>query len=283
MDWYVLGKQLRRNMCSLRMLSVCIASLLLMVIQYWTTHHASYAILDSEPTFLREVMLFSQYGTGTGLYLFLVPFLAALLGSGVVALERHDARFMAVAIRAGRTRFLRTSMMSGILSGAIGGVMPLVINLCVAAAANPYLSFIEGTEVDAHGTYIPKYVLISSRSWMYPLYQQSQILCIIVMVLLVAVISGLYAAVGVGASLFLKRRHVELIVPFVSSLGWWMLPALTNGLVPDQWSHIIFLHIGPGDIDELRIQNVVGLVLTICLLSAAAVALLLVGERQDER
>lgn len=283
MDRYILARRLRRDLLSPRMAVILLASLLLIGVQWWTTDHASYVIADSAPNFLRDVMLFSQYGTGSGLYLFLLPFLAALAGSGAVSTERHYSRLGEVVVRDGRARFLRTSMVSGWISGAVGGVLPLVLNLCWAAACNPHLEFIDGTEFDAQGMFLQRYVLISSMSWMYPVYRVSQVLCIVVVVLLVAAISGLYAALGVGVSFFVRRRYVELIVPFVASLAWWMLPALTGGLVPDQWSHVIFLSIGPGSTDGVRAQNVVGLALTVALLAGASAGLLMAQERRDER
>lgn len=284
MDRYVLAHQFRHNLLSLRMGVILLASLLLIGMQYWTTNHASYVILDSAPNFLRDVMLFSQYGTGSGLYLFLMPFLAALAGGGVFSEERYSARLWELTVRDGRSRFLRTSMVSGWISGAVGGVLPLVLNLCWAAARNPHLEFIDGTEISAEGIALNRYVLISSMSWIYPVYHYNQVLCIVLVVAMVAVISGLYAALGVGISFFVRRRYVELIIPFAVNLVWWMLPALTGGLVPDQWSPIIFLSVGPGTNGGwLRQQNVVGLALTIALLAVSAIVLLVVEERRDER
>lgn len=283
MDRYVLWKQLRLNLLGPRIVVIVAASLLLIGVQYWTTNHASYVILDSASNFLRDVMLFSQYGTGSGLYLFLLPFFAALVGSGAISTERHYSRLGELVVRDGRARFLRTSMMSGWISGAVGGVLPLVMNLCWAAARNPHLEFIDGAEFNAEGVALNRYVLISSMSWMYPVYRYSQVLCIVTVVALVAVISGLYAALGVGVSFFVRRRYVELIIPFVVGLVWWMLPALTGGLVPDQWSHVIFLFVGPGTTEELRTQNIVGLVLTFILLAGASTVSLLMEERRDER
>ena len=284
MDCYVLAHQFRHNLLSLRMGMIFLTSLLLIGVQYWTTNHASYVILDSAPNFLRDVMLFSQYGTGSGLYLFLLPFLAALAGSGVISEERHSARLWELTVRDGRSQFSRTSMVSGWISGAVGGALPLVLNLCWAAACNPHLEFIDGTEISAEGIALNRYVLISSMSWIYPVYRCNQVLCIVLVVAMVAVISGLYAALGVGISFFVRRRYVELIIPFVVSLVWWMMPALTGGLVPDQWSPVIFLSVGPGtDGGWLRQQNVVGLTLTIALLTVSAIILLMVEERRDER
>ena len=94
--------QLVGQLRSVRMIGVIVISCMLVAVQYLTTYRASYVIPSSESTLLRDVMLFSQYGTGGGMYLLLLPFLSALLGGSVVSLERHAGRLPMVVIREGR-------------------------------------------------------------------------------------------------------------------------------------------------------------------------------------
>ena len=278
MVWCVFKRQLVRGVCGARMVIILMVSAILMGVQFWTTHYGSFVLSDSAPTFLREVMLFSREGTGFGLYLFLLPLLAALLGGDTVAVERHSGRLLALLPRVGRRRLIRTSMASGFLLGGLGGAMPLIVNLCVAAAMIPHLSFINGVEnYDSGG----RYVLISSRSWAYPLYTFSQPLLIGCIIALVFVVAGLYATIAVGTSMFIKRRHVEMLASFTLSLVWWMLPTLTGGLVPDQWSHIIFLFFAPGTSPVLQRQNIIGMALTILLAAAISLALASLEDRRD--
>lgn len=249
-----------------------------MFVQYWTVHHAAYRLFDSEPTFLRETMLFSRDGTGSGFYLLLLPFIAALLGGSVVASERHSGRMKGLMAREGRNKILCTSMISGFLLGGIGGIAPLMLNLLVAAAANPHLSFINGVAFDSSGQVLPRYVLIDSLSWAYPLYQSSQQLLIMVIVLMLFALSGLFSMVAVGASLFTTRRYVELLIPFVLNLLWWMLPTLTYGLVPDEWSEINFLFFSAS---EYASKAFTGMGLTFLGLAAVSGSLALTGRVKD--
>ncbi|MGE8622607.1 MULTISPECIES: hypothetical protein [Bifidobacterium] len=282
MDWRLMRNQLVGQLRSIRMIGVIGISCMLVAVQYLTTYRASYVIPPSESTLLRDVMLFSQYGTGGGMYLLLLPFLSALLGGSVVSSERYAGRLPMVVIREGRGRFLATAMSSGFVLGGVGGVMPMIANLSIATIRNPHLNFIDGVSADARGrVYSGKYILISSDSWIYPLYEFNQVLCILCVVLLIFVIAGLFSTVSVGVSFFVQRKYTEVLVPFVLSLVWWMLPSLTGGKIPDQWSHVIFLDFAPGADSSVRWQNYVGIMLSIALLLALSTVLACAERHRD--
>lgn len=281
MNLSLLKDQILRNVVSARCGVIVAMSVALGFVQYWTTYHSGMVLPPSAPTFLHDTMLFSRDGTGSGLYLFLLPFLAALLGGSVVAAERHSGRMKELLAREGRSRVLGTSLVSGFVLGGIGGLLPLLLNIIVAAALNPHLSFIDGDIVGADGEVPNQYVLIDSSSWAYPLYKFNQPLLILVVVLMVFVISGLFADVAVASSFFTGRKYVEILIPFVISTLWWMLPTLTNLIVPDQWSHIIFLSVAGGASPELVSRNYVGMALSVVLPTVACLVMFLIERRRD--
>ncbi|KAB8287626.1 hypothetical protein DSM100688_1412 [Bifidobacterium ramosum] len=281
MNRFVFRRQLARNVCSVRSLVVVAMSVMLMAVQYWTTYHAGYRIRESAPSLLKDVMLFNQYGSASTLYLYLLPFFAALMGGSVWAVEERSGRLLNMLPREGRSALLHTSMLSGFVLGGLGGVLPLIVNLLVSAVRTPQLSFIEGTSADENGMMLPKYVLIDSSSWAYPLYRMSQPLLIAVILLLVFVLSGAFALLALGSSLFIRRRHVELLVPFVASLVWWMLPALTGGLVPDEWSQIIFLNFSHWDAPGTAWRNYLGMLLMTVGMTVCSLVLARVKEARD--
>lgn len=270
--------QISRSLTSLRMVSVIAMSIALFLIQYSTTHYAGFRLAPGhELTFLSDVMLFSCDGTGSGLYLFILPFLAALVGGSVAAIERHSRRMSGMLGREGRGKIMNTSLASGFVLGGIGGLSPLLINLVIAAIMNPHMNFINGDVADAMGLVDgSKYVLIYSDSWLYPLYRFNQPLAILTVMLMVFILSGLFADIAVAASFFTTHRYVEVLIPFVLSMLWWMLPGMTNFLVPDQWSHMIFLFPAPGGADSRQlVQIFIGMALSVCLpvvISASLVA-----------
>lgn len=87
-------------------------------------------------------MLFNADGNGSGLYLFILPFLAALLGGSVYADERLSGRVRAVLPREGRSTVLRTSMLTGVswLMEQIV-MMAVSVGLAVLLLVNCGLSF----------------------------------------------------------------------------------------------------------------------------------------------
>ena len=281
MNEFVFHRQILRNLRSVRLLIIVVSTVMLMVIQYWTTYHAGYRIEESAPTFLKDVMLFNPYGSASTLYLYLLPFFAALIGGSVWAVEERTGRLLNMLPREGRSTLLRTSMLSGFVLGGLGGVLPLVVNLLVAAIRTPHMSFIDGTSVDANGMGLGKYVLIDASSWAYPLYRTSQLLLIATILLLVFVLSGSFALLALGASLFIRRKHVELLVPFVVSLVWWMLPALTGGMVPDEWSQIIFLNFSHWDAPGTAWRNYMGMLLMTVGMTGCTLVLARMKESRD--
>lgn len=291
-NWLLLRRQMLTNLRSIRFVVIIVVSVVLIVVQYWTAHFASFRLTASAPTFLREVMLFSPDGTGSGLYSMILPFLSALLGGSVIAVERHSGRLQALLARESKGSVMRTSLLSGFLLGGIGGSLPLILNLIGAVIAVPHLNFIDGRNVEipmnADGTFanpdnpvLQPFVLIDETSWAYPLYRFNQPLFIVCIVLLVFVISGLFAVLAVSASLFLHRRYVELLIPFILNLVWWMLPTLTNGLVPDQWSYIIFLSPYLPNGPEQMVQTYIGMGITVFGLVALSAMLNHVGWDRD--
>lgn len=280
MNGSIIRRQLRNNLLSGRMAIIIALSAGIIAVQWWTTNRASFVLYEHESTFLADVMLFSQFGSGSGLYLFLLPFLAALLGGSLVAEERYWKRVPFIISRCSRPILLRSSLCSGFILGGIGGLLPLALNMIIMGISNPHMSFIEGSEWDHTGMYLNRYVLVSSQSWAYPLYMRNQWLCIGVISLLIFVMGGLFATVSIASSLFIRRRHVELLVPFTLSLLWWMFTTNGKGW-HDQWSHIVFLNFSPATVDELRAQNYVGMVISIILLVLVSSTLIIVKERQD--
>lgn len=278
---WIMRYLLRRGLGGWRFIAVVGISIGLVGLQFWTTHFASYVIPEHEPTFLSDVMLFSQYGSSSELYLFVLPLLASWLGGGTIASELRCRRFTPIAVRSGRHVTVGASACAGFVLGMIGGIFPLALNLCVAAAANPRLVFIDGTEFTSDNVALQKYVLVSSRSWLYPLYERNQILFIIAVVGIVCGLSGLFALLSVAISLIVSNGYLEIFVPFVVNLVWWMAPTLTDGLIPDEWSPLIFLFVSIPSATGHEAHNALGCALTLALLAITATALFRTGRAHD--
>ena len=222
----LLQAQLRRGLLSIRFAIVVVLSFSLVVIQWWTIRHAGYRLPYHQPTFLDETLLFSSYGSGTTLYQFLFPFLAALAGGSTLAVERRSGRLTFLQARSSYGVVERTSLCSGFLLGALGGVLPYVIDVLLAAGGNPHLSFIDGVESSDVDIASFQFILISANGWVYPIYRFNQVLCIVVVGLLMAALSGLFACLAVAISPFVRHRNVEVLVPVAFLLLWWMLPGI---------------------------------------------------------
>lgn len=263
----LLQAQLRRGLLSIRFAIVVVLSFSLVVIQWWTIRHAGYRLPYHQPTFLDETLLFSSYGSGTTLYQFLFPFLAALAGGSTLAVERRSGRLTFLQARSSYGVVERTSLCSGFLLGALGGVLPYVIDVLLAAGGNPHLSFIDGVESSDVDIASFQFILISANGWVYPIYRFSQVLCIVVVGLLMAALSGLFACLAVAISPFVRHRNVEVLVPVAFLLLWWMLPGIIQlssiSSHVEELNPILYLQLDGFETPGANIANLIGIAMTL--------------------
>lgn len=263
----LLQAQLRRGLLSIRFAIVVVLSFSLVVIQWWTIRHAGYRLPYHQPTFLDETLLFSSYGSGTTLYQFLFPFLAALAGGSTLAVERRSGRLTFLQARSSYGVVERTSLCSGFLLGALGGVLPYVIDVLLAAGGNPHLSFIDGMESSDVDIASFQFILISANGWVYPIYRFNQVLCIVVVGLLMAALSGLFACLAVAISPFVRHRNVEVLVPVAFLLLWWMLPGIIQlssiSSHVEELNPILYLQLDGFETPGANIANLIGIAMTL--------------------
>lgn len=263
----LLQAQLRRGLLSIRFAIVVVLSFSLVVIQWWTIRHAGYRLPYHQPTFLDETLLFSSYGSGTTLYQFLFPFLAALAGGSTLAVERRSGRLTFLQARSSYGIVERTSLCSGFLLGALGGVLPYVIDVLLAAGGNPHLSFIDGMESSDVDIASFQFILISANGWVYPIYRFNQVLCIVVVGLLMAALSGLFACLAVAISPFVRHRNVEVLVPVAFLLLWWMLPGIIQlssiSSHVEELNPILYLQLDGFETPGANIANLIGIAMTL--------------------
>lgn len=263
----LLQAQLRRGLLSIRFAIVVVLSFSLVVIQWWTIRHAGYRLPYHQPTFLDETLLFSSYGSGTTLYQFLFPFLAALAGGSTLAVERRSGRLTFLQARSSYGVVEHTSLCSGFLLGALGGVLPYVIDVLLAAGGNPHLSFIDGVESSDVDIASFQFILISANGWVYPIYRFSQVLCIVVVGLLMAALSGLFACLAVAISPFVRHRNVEVLVPVAFLLLWWMLPGIIQlssiSSHVEELNPILYLQLDGFETPGANIANLIGIAMTL--------------------
>lgn len=263
----LLQAQLRRGLLSIRFAIVVVLSLFLVGFQWWTIRHAGYRLPYHQPTFLDETLLFSSYGSGTTLYQFLFPFLAALAGGSTLAVERRSGRLTFLQARSSYGIVERTSLCSGFLLGALGGVLPYVIDVLLAAGGNPHLSFIDGVESSDVDIASFQFILISANGWVYPIYRFNQVLCIVVVGLLMAALSGLFACLAVAISPFVRHRNVEVLVPVAFLLLWWMLPGIIQlssiSSHVEELNPILYLQLDGFETPGANIANLIGIAMTL--------------------
>ncbi|MBW3094801.1 ABC transporter permease [Bifidobacterium sp. 64T4] len=191
------------------------------------------------------MMLFSDVGAGGAIYCMLLPCIAALAGGGLYSDEKNSGRLRMMLTRTGRRDVLRSSFCAGFVLGGLGGVLPLLLNLVIAVIRQPHMSFIDGVDHIATNPYFTYYPVIRADSWLYPLYETSQPLMLVVVFALIFMLSGAYACLAIGASAFIGKRYVEILVPFAVSLLIWLLPAilpLRAQLVANEFSQVVFLN-----------------------------------------
>lgn len=282
----LLRGQVKRGLLSVRFLLVVALAVFIAVFQWWTIRHAGYRLPYHQPTFLDETLLFSGYGSGTALYQFLFSFLAALAGGSTLAVERRSDRLTFLQARSSYGAVERTSLCSGFLLGALGGALPYVIDVLLAAAGNPHLSFIDGVESSDVDVASFQFILISANGWVYPIYRFNQVLCIVVVGLLMAVLSGLFACLAVAISPFVRHRNVEVLVPVAFLLLWWMLPGILHlssiSSHVEELNPILYLQLDGLETPGANFANLIGIAMTLVGLPAIVAVLCWLQKRRHE-
>ncbi|NMM94333.1 ABC transporter permease [Bifidobacterium oedipodis] len=233
-------EQFRDGCLSIRWIAVLIVSITLLVVQQVTSFPDVWQLPNIGPTFLNYMLLFNYFGSGTHLYLFLLPFLAALTGGSIYANERHTNRLPLLRARIPRPLIIRSSLVSGFLLGGLGGFLPLALSLLVAVVREPHMEFVDGHFTNDGAAY----PLITFDSWVYGFYERNQVVLLVAILLYVFALSGLLACLAICLSFWTRHRYVEIIVPLVLSYIVWMA---TSGTSLGGLSFIDFL--------EIRVAN----------------------------
>ena len=260
----LLRAQIKSGLRNVRCLVVVALSLFIVGFQWWSIRHLGYRIHDHESTFLDEVLLFSPDGSGTALYLFLFPFLAALVGGSVLATEKQSHRLELLEARLNYGVVERTSLCSGFLLGAFGGVLPFLTSIIFCAIRNPHLSFIDGVMNSDAKAASSQYILVWSEGRVYPIYRYNQVLCIATVGLLVAVLSGLFTCLAIASSPFMTHKYVEVLVPTAFLLLWWAFPVLVPhpGHAEDI-NPILYLQVNGFTASGSTLANLIGVAVTL--------------------
>lgn len=222
----LVGKQLHSDFHSPKWLIVFTVTVVLLLIQYFSSFRPVWNLPYIKPNFFNYMLLFNYFGLGTPLYLLVFPFLAALIGGTAYSSEKLSGRLPLVLTRISKKRFVGSCLLSGFISGGLAGLTPLLINLVLAVIHQPHMEFVSGvmpSDPDA-----PYYPLIYERSWLYGFYEYSQILLLISVCVYIFAFSGLVAVLGVCCSFFTTHRYVEVMLPFVILLVIWFFTDVTN-------------------------------------------------------
>ena len=137
-------------------------------------------------------------------------------------------------------------------------MLPYVIDVLLAAGGNPHLSFIDGVESSDVDIASFQFILISANGWVYPIYRFNQVLCIVVVGLLMAALSGLFACLAVA---------ISPLVPVAFLLLWWMLPGIIQlssiSSHVEELNPILYLQLDGFETPGANIANLIGIAMTL--------------------
>lgn len=151
------------------------------------------------------------------------------------------------------------------------------------------LSFIDGVESSDADIASFQFILISANGWIYPIYRFNQVLCIVVVGLLMAALSGLFACLAVAISPFVRHRNVEVLVPVAFLLLWWMLPGIIQfssicsfSSHVEELNPILYLQLDGLETPGANVANLIGIAMTLVgLPTIVAVLCWLQRKRHD--
>lgn len=181
-------------------------------------------------TFLNYTLFFNNSSDGDILYSLLLPFLAALGGGSIYAVDKLSNRLTFVTSRIYRKQFLKSNIVTSFLLGSFSGSLPFWVTVIIGLVKEPHMHFVSG--LTRQNPYGGDYPIILSDSWAYKYYESNQKLFFIIVCLYITIFCGLLSVLSLLISCYVRIRYIELIIPFVLSYLVYMLDGVfqDNGI-----------------------------------------------------
>ncbi|WP_162930912.1 hypothetical protein [Lactococcus allomyrinae] len=226
MNQLLFRSQLKKNLLSWKLVVIVGVSIGLVILEQKTTNNWH---LVKSNNFLHYVVLMDKYSLAGVAYLLVLPILSALLGGTIYSGEFHSGRIISLQARLSRREIIKTISLSSFILGGIAAVIPILGSVPVAFVVLSRFDFISGNS---------NFSIFESNFWGYSLYEHSQIALILILLGLLFIFGGLVAVVSTVISFYTKIKYIELLLPFVFSLIWFLL---VSAIGFPEMGHIVFL------------------------------------------
>lgn len=221
----IIVAKIKDNIISFRWILVCAFTIGLVYFHYATAFRPVWQ-LPRLYTFLDYTLLFNTASDGNLIYLILLPFLAALGGGSLYAVDKLSNRLTFVASRVFRKKFLQSNIVASFLLGSFSGSLPFWVTVIIGLIKEPHMHFVSG--LTRQNPYGGDYPIILSDSWVYKYYESNQKLLFIVVCLYLTFLCGLFSVLSLLISCYVRVRYIELIIPFVFSYLVYLLDGVLD-------------------------------------------------------
>ena len=171
----------------------------------------------------------NSYTVGSFLFFLILPLLAALPFADSFYFDAAEGYITEIFTRIHRFGYFVGKYIAVFLSGAVSVLFPLVLNFLLSCSVLPALK----TESTAFRS------LITANASMGELYYKMPIAYLLIYVLIIFVMSGLFAVFALSASYFCNYQFLSLISPFLLYL---FLIAFFGFLGLEDWQPNNFLN-----------------------------------------
>lgn len=218
----LLRRQLKSALISWKWLVVAVVTVIILALQYRTAFFTPWVLPQPNPNFFNYMLLFNYFGSGTKMYLLMIPILASFVGGDLYSRERVSGRLNSLLMRVPQRSTLRISLLSSFIIGGLAGIFPLFVSMVIAIIHRPHMWFVEGV-LNSYN-----YPLIDADSWVYGLYKYNQLLLLAFAYVYIYVMAGLMSAMATGVTFFTHIPYVEILAPFAFAYIPWVLVSLAS-------------------------------------------------------
>ncbi len=200
-DINMILNQLKRLFKHQNFLILLIYSLGLTFLQYQTFNRYQY---PSDSSVFIRLIGFDYTGYGTVIFIFTFPIIVTLFGAALYQEDVNRKIILNQQVRSGRKRYYVSQYLSCFIGGAIAGVLPYLIHSLTFFMIYPMV--------------VPDPLtsqIYYEYGAIYQLYFNDPWLLWVGYLVIVFLLSGVLACLGLAISYFLSVRYLEYLMPFV--------------------------------------------------------------------
>ncbi len=247
MNHNLFKNNIKRTLYSCNTLFLIVYSLALTTIQYITFNQFNY---NYEPCVFFRMIGFDMTGYGTSMYIYSLPLLAALFGSGIFVNDKKINFHPAILGRIGHKEYYNTQLFQSFVLGGSAVIIPYLFHSLIFFMLYPM------TNPDILQSYIG---FGTKQIWLLQLLFYHPLLLWFLYVVFLFLVGGLLAQIGLVMSYRIKTKYFEILAPFLVVYALFLVANIINKGAINPISYLTLRELTHFTINQVMVNLVIWL------------------------